>query len=193
MVVLPFPQSHVGRGREDQAGSRQNKGHNVDIRPLAPRSRLKRRHDAANWRPTRSREATMAVLGLDHVNVRSADPARTLSFFRDVLEMRVGPPPGAAADGPGGWIYDREDRPVVHVGGLDSPYPTDAVRPFEAAHGSGSVHHVALSCSGFAETRARLKSLELAFTESDYPQFSLRQLFVTEPNGILLELNFRTE
>jgi hypothetical protein len=53
------------------------------------------------------------------------------------------------------------------------------------------VHHVALSCSDFEGTKARLAAKSIAFSESDLSRFGLRQLFVTEPNGILLELNFR--
>lgn len=134
----------------------------------------------------------MAVLGLDHVNVRSTDPAATASFFAEVLGMRVGPPMGRTEmAGAGGWVYDADNRAVVHIGGADSPYPQDAERPFQPAHGSGAVHHVALSCSDFDETKARLAAKEVCFSESDLSQFGLRQLFVTEPNGILLELNFR--
>lgn len=135
----------------------------------------------------------MTVLGLDHVNVRTPFPGRTLAFFREVLKMRVGRPPGAPADGEGGWVYDSDERPVIHVGALDSPYPTDAQRPFEATQGSGAVHHVALACADFEATRDRLKSLQVEFTETDYPRFNLRQIFVTEPNGVLLELNFRRD
>ena len=136
----------------------------------------------------------MPVLGLDHVNVRSTDPARTAAFFRDVLGMRVGPPMGRTEmAGPGGWVYDSEDRAVVHIGGADSPYPSDAERPFTPAHGSGAVHHVALACSDFDGTRERLRTQEIAFTENDLSRFGLKQLFVSEPNGILLELNFRSE
>jgi catechol 2,3-dioxygenase-like lactoylglutathione lyase family enzyme len=134
----------------------------------------------------------MAVLGLDHVNVRSTDPAGTAAFFRDVLGMRVGPPLGRSdMAGPGGWVYDSEDRAVVHIGGADSPYPQDAERPFTPAHGSGAVHHVALSCSDFEGTKAQLQARQIEFRESDLSRFGLRQLFVAEPNGILLELNFR--
>jgi catechol 2,3-dioxygenase-like lactoylglutathione lyase family enzyme len=134
----------------------------------------------------------MAVLGLDHVNVRSKDPGATAAFFTEVLGMRVGPPMGRTEmAGPGGWVYDSEDRAVVHIGGADSPYPQDAERPFTPAQGSGAVHHVALSCSDFDGTKARLRAKEVSFSESDLSQFGLKQLFVTEPNGILLELNFR--
>ena len=136
----------------------------------------------------------MPVLGLDHVNVRSTDPARTAEFFREVLGMRVGPPLGRAEmAGRGGWVYDSEDRAIVHIGGADTPYPTDAEAPFKPAHGGGAVHHVALSCSDFDGVRDRLQALSLAFTENDLSRFGLRQLFVTEPNGILLELNFSTQ
>ena len=134
----------------------------------------------------------MAVLGLDHVNVRTADPERTLGFFRDVLGMKVAPPPGmAAVPGGGGWVYDSDDRPVVHVGTVETPYPTDGAIRFEASRGGGAVHHVALNCSDFEGMKDRLRSRELDFTENLVSRVGLRQLFVAEPNGILLELNFR--
>jgi catechol 2,3-dioxygenase-like lactoylglutathione lyase family enzyme len=133
----------------------------------------------------------MTVLGLDHVNLRTADPARTLGFFRDALAMKVAAPPGMAADGRGGWVYDSHERPVVHVGALETRYPTDESLPFSASKGGGVVHHVALSCTDYQGVRARLQALDLAFVESDYPQIGLRQIFVSEPDGVLFELNFR--
>jgi len=133
----------------------------------------------------------MSVLALDHVNLRSRDPKRTLDFFRDVLLMKVGAPPGSTGDGPGGWVYDDGDRPILHVGSADQRYPMDEIFHFEPAHGSGAVHHVALACSDFEGIRTQLQSLALDFTENDVQQMSLRQLFVTDPNGILFELNFR--
>jgi hypothetical protein len=36
----------------------------------------------------------------------------------------------------------------------------------------------------------RLTGRSVSFEVSDVPQVGLRQLFVAEPNGILLELNF---
>jgi catechol 2,3-dioxygenase-like lactoylglutathione lyase family enzyme len=134
----------------------------------------------------------MPVMGLDHVNIRSADPQSTLAFFRDVLQMRVGPPPGmkVTESYKGGWVFDPEDRALVHVGGLDTPYPSDAKMPFAEGQGGGAVHHVALACADFEGMRERLRARELEFAESDYPNMRLRQLFVREPNGVLLELNF---
>lgn len=135
----------------------------------------------------------MTVLGLDHVNLRTADPARTLAFFRDVLAMKIGPLPGGIAGAGGGWVYDAGDRPVVHVGSITSPYPTDSQLPFAGGRGGGAVHHVALACSDFEGVKRRLQDLGVTFVEGGYAPIRLRQLFVADPDGVLLELNFRDE
>jgi catechol 2,3-dioxygenase-like lactoylglutathione lyase family enzyme len=134
----------------------------------------------------------MTVLALDHVNLRTAEPERTIGFFRDVLMMKVGGPPGMPADGKGAWIYDGGDRPVIHIGSVDMAYPTDDRLPFTPGKGGGAVHHVALGCADFEGVKARLGRLGVEFTESHFPAFDLHQIFVSEPNGVLLELNFRS-
>ena len=135
----------------------------------------------------------MPVLALDHVNVRSVDPARTIAFFRDALQMRVGAPPGMTPSDKFAWIFDDNDLPVVHIASADADYPTDATRPFEARSGSGAIHHVALRCGDFDAMRDRLAALGLDFRANHVPQMSLRQIFVREPTDSLLELNFAGE
>lgn len=133
----------------------------------------------------------MAVLSLDHVNIRTADVPATTAFFRDLLGLRAGIAPGAASIDQGCWIYDGQDRPIVHIGGVDGAYPSDGVAPFTPSRGSGSVHHVALECDGYEEMTARLRNAGLTVSENHIPSIGLRQLFVTEANGVLFELNFR--
>lgn len=135
----------------------------------------------------------MAVLSLDHVNIRTADVPATTAFFRDLLGLRAGIAPGASSIDQGCWIYDGQDRPIVHIGPVDAAYPSDGIAPFTPARGGGAVHHVALECDGYEEMTARLKDAGLATAQSDIPSIGLRQLFVTEANGILLELNFRED
>ena len=134
----------------------------------------------------------MSILALDHVNVRSRDPKATLAFFRDVLLMKVAGPMGGAPREDGGWVYDDNDLPIVHIGSANERYPMDERIAFTPAEGSGAIHHVALRCSDFDGTKARLQSLGIGFTENDVPQVSLHQLFVSDPNGITLELNFKS-
>jgi catechol 2,3-dioxygenase-like lactoylglutathione lyase family enzyme len=133
----------------------------------------------------------MAILSLDHVNVRTRNVAGTLAFFRDVLKMAVVPAPGMTNTLDGGWVLDNQGGAVVHVGSFSQPYPSDGFDPPVESQGRGSVHHVALNCTGYHAMRERLKSLDLIFAENEVQAISLRQLFVREPNGVLLELNFR--
>ena len=133
----------------------------------------------------------MAVLSLDHVNIRTPDVPGTSDFFCDLLGLRKGIAPGAASIETGCWVYDPADRPIIHIGPIDAQYPSDAMIPFTPARGSGSVHHVALECDDHAGIVARLEAAGLDYAVSDIPQIGLRQIFVEERNGILLELNFR--
>lgn len=132
----------------------------------------------------------MPVFGLEHVNIRTADLQGTLAFFRDVLSMDVRPPPGRTSVEDGAWVYDANGMAVVHVASSAIAYPSDAKLPFEPGRGSGSLHHVALKCSNFDETLARLRKLGVECFENHLPAYKLRQIFVSDPNGILFELNF---
>lgn len=130
----------------------------------------------------------MTVMALEHVNIRSSDPERTIGFFRDVLLMKVAPPPGQQR---GAWAYAENGLPVVHIGGVEAAYPTDASLPFSPATGGGAVHHVALNCQDFEGVKARLAAFDLDYIERESIISGVRQIFVSEPNGILFELNFR--
>jgi catechol 2,3-dioxygenase-like lactoylglutathione lyase family enzyme len=135
----------------------------------------------------------MPVHGLQHVNIRTPDLEGTLAFFRDVLLMRPAPSPNRTSMEDGAWIFDANDQAVVHVARIGIPYPSDEVMPFRESRGSGALHHVALQCSDFDGTLARIKALGLEFYENQIPQMKLRQLFVSDPNGIVFELNFAGE
>ncbi|MET0370233.1 MAG: VOC family protein [Sphingobium sp.] len=126
----------------------------------------------------------MTVESLDHVNIRVADPDATMTFFIDILGMAVSPIRPT-------WITDTAGRPVIHVGSIDASYPTDEWRPFVGARDSGAVHHVALGCTDYDRVLARLCEHGLAHTTNDVPRATLRQIFVAEPGGVMLELNFR--
>jgi catechol 2,3-dioxygenase-like lactoylglutathione lyase family enzyme len=126
----------------------------------------------------------MIVQSLDHVNIRVKDPAATIAFFNDVLGM----PSSPLRDY---WLTDAAGNAVVHVGSVDKPYPSDSWRPFAASNNSGVIHHVALSCSGYDAMLARLRERGLEHNTNDVPQMNFRQIFVAEPGGVLLELNFR--
>src|SRR5262249_27238392 len=119
------------------------------IRPW-PRRRSARRRKMG--------EVTMPVVALDHVNIRTKDMAGTVAFFRDVLGMRVAPPPGMESTDNGAWVYDESDAAVIHIGSDAIRYTTDAERPFTGAQGTGAIHHVALRCENVEAVRTRLRA-----------------------------------
>src|SRR3546814_17735748 len=67
----------------------------------------------------------MAVIGIDHVNIRTPDVAATLGFFRDVLEMTVTPPPGRSSISDSGWVLDGNGHAAIHVGSTSLAFPGD--------------------------------------------------------------------
>jgi catechol 2,3-dioxygenase-like lactoylglutathione lyase family enzyme len=131
----------------------------------------------------------MTVTALDHVNIQTLDVAGTAQFFTDVLDLRAAPPFPGADMRQVTWMFDTDGRPVVHI---TSPGMTFAGDPAPVAGSStGALHHVAFACTGHGAMLARLEQLGLAFRVRDIAAIGLRQIFVTEPNGVLLELNYR--
>ena len=131
----------------------------------------------------------MAVVALDHVNIRTSDMAATIAFDRDLLGLRAAIAPGAQSMDQGCWIHDPQDRPIVHLGSVTATYPSDEAVPFSPGSGSGSVHHVALECDDYDGMKHALDGRIIK--ESDIPSIKLRQIFVHDPNGVMIELNFR--
>ncbi len=124
----------------------------------------------------------MTVNGLDHVNIRTVSMSETVRFFTDVLELTAGPPITGLDPARYTWIYDGTGRALFH---LDSA-------PARGSGDTGSLDHVALDCSGHDAMTARLDRLGIAYRCNHIVASDLKQVFVTEPNGILLELNFRS-
>jgi catechol 2,3-dioxygenase-like lactoylglutathione lyase family enzyme len=130
------------------------------------------------------------VLALDHVNIRTRDPAATMAFFRDVLDMKLALPVGTDSADQGGWVLDEAGAAIVHVASADQVFPGDHLKPFTPQRGSGAIDHVALRCSGYDEIKARLTAMQVPFWENHVVRARLRQIFVEEPTGITLELGF---
>ena len=129
----------------------------------------------------------MKVEALDHVNIITPDLHGSARFYAEVfgLQVRDGPPPLTRDQAQ--WMYDDAGRAIVHINSLDCP------RAFarEVTPGpTGALHHVALRCSGHAEVTRRLESRGLEHTQNLVASIGLKQIFVKDPNDVLLELNF---
>ena len=129
----------------------------------------------------------MRVEALDHVNIISADLEGSARFYAEVfgLEPRDGPPP--LTHDTARWMYDAAGRAVIHINSLDCPRAYD--RQVHAGP-TGALHHVALRCSGYEELRRRLARRGLEHRLNEVSAIGLKQVFVLDPNQVLLELNF---
>ena len=134
----------------------------------------------------------MPLIQLDHFSIRTTLLEETRKFYVDVLGLTVGPRPDFPF--PGVWLY-RGEQAVVHVIGID---PDDASgledylgeRGGDASGGTGTIDHIAFTATGLAEMRARLDNAGLEFRERAVPNLALHQIFIVDPNGVTLELNY---
>lgn len=127
----------------------------------------------------------MRVAGLDHVNIVTSDVDGTVRFYADVLGLTRAVNPGLPAGWQGCWLCDPQGAAIIHLQGYNP-----ARHGAEQAPGSGRIDHVALACTGFAAMLERCAALGIEPRVNDRQFGDLRQIFVTDPNGVSLELNF---
>jgi catechol 2,3-dioxygenase-like lactoylglutathione lyase family enzyme len=123
----------------------------------------------------------MPLTELNHVTVRTEDLEGTRDFYRDALGLAEGPRPPLAF--PGYWLYCGEQA-VVHL------VPPSGQIGAGEGDATGNFDHVAFTADDFEGMRRRFERLGLAFRENEVPGIRLRQLFVQDPNKVMIELNF---
>ena len=129
----------------------------------------------------------MGAVGLEHVNIVAADIGVTCAFYERLLDMEARPIP-VMPDYPGRWIYDRSDSPIIHV----QVHNPERHGPLgEARATTGAIDHVAIACDDFEGMKQRCEEMGLEYRVAELPGADFRQLFVSDPDNVLLELNFR--
>ncbi|WP_236105581.1 extradiol dioxygenase [Pandoraea fibrosis] len=135
------------------------------------------------------------MLGLDHFTLRTAKLEETKEFFMKVAELHVGPRP--AFQFPGYWLY-RNQQPVVHLAQADVDADEElsrylGERPSIGPSGSGALDHIAFRCEGLPDFEQRLRALEIAYRARTVPDLREHQIFVSDPNDIVVEFIFSSE
>jgi len=134
----------------------------------------------------------MSLGRLDHYSIRTTRLAETERFYTDVLGLEAGPRP--AFKFPGTWLYNG-GQAVVHVVGIDRDNPQPLIdylgeKALADADETGSIDHIAFVAADIAGMKARFTAANCAFRERLVPSLNLAQLFVEDPNGVTIELNF---
>jgi len=147
----------------------------------------------------------MTVRRLDHVNVLTRDLPGTIAFYEDLLEMKARPAPSGDIKR-AAWIYDDGDLPILHVQAVDPAQPEAKFADIRKRLGeligrldldrlkdTGSVEHVALECLDYDRVRKRCEDRGIEVRLNYVERNRLRQIFIRDPNGVILELNFRDD
>lgn len=124
----------------------------------------------------------MAIVGLNHFNIMGSrsliDEVR--DFYVDVIGLTEGRRPDFDFDGH--WLYAGE-APILHL--MVSKEGGETAR-----ESTGPLDHIALTAADLAAVEARLAKLGRAYKKKVIPGFNVTQLFLHDPIGLGVELNF---
>jgi catechol 2,3-dioxygenase-like lactoylglutathione lyase family enzyme len=122
----------------------------------------------------------MTVRAMDHFTIVTDRLDRTVAFYA-MLGLAQGPRPDFGV--PGAWLY-AGDRPVLHV--LEVGRMPDIRR--------GVLDHMAFTSEGLPEIAATLRDRGISYRIIRTPRpFSRWQMFLEDPNGAEVELDFAIE
>jgi catechol 2,3-dioxygenase-like lactoylglutathione lyase family enzyme len=139
----------------------------------------------------------MSNLSLNHFSIRSLEIEKTSAFFSEVLGLTIGPRPEFPF--PGVWLYNGDEsdwsNAVLHLIAIDKNDP-DGLKKYlgdrssSSLHGSGAIDHIAFFAKGLEEKIQLLKALKVPYRERTVPVLKLHQIFLDDPNGVVIELNY---
>lgn len=125
------------------------------------------------------------VQGIDHVNLSA--PAELLErvrrFYVDVIGLHEGPRPTFRSGSRGYWLYAGAE-PVMHL--------TSRGQGEASAQATGWLDHIAFACADLPATRAKLDAAGVRYRIDVVDMPPQVQVFLTDPAGVGVELNFRT-
>ncbi len=132
----------------------------------------------------------MPLLALNHYFVRARDLERSRRFYCDVLGFA--PMPRPKLPFPGHWL-GVNGQVQVHMGpddiaGREQLYP--GTHAGSARDNAGVVDHIAFVASDPHEIARRIRGAGLPLRQRHLAEIGLFQLFLTDPDGLTIELNF---
>jgi catechol 2,3-dioxygenase-like lactoylglutathione lyase family enzyme len=114
---------------------------------------------------------------VDHINIATDNLAETRAFFVDLLGLEEGPRPDFGVEGY--WLY-AAGRPIVHLQRARGPAGPSSV---------SALNHAAFEVGDLDAMAARLDAAGVSYRLMQLPGAAVRQMFLEDPNGVMIELN----
>jgi catechol 2,3-dioxygenase-like lactoylglutathione lyase family enzyme len=135
----------------------------------------------------------MPLTNLGHFLIRTDDLEKTKTFYEKFLGMTDGYRPPFPF--PGHWLYIGGTA-IVHMAnfraGVDEKYYSDQ-RVGDTSSSTGPFDHIAFNATGPDEFVRRFENAGIEMSRRTVPEDGTHQIFVTDPNGIVVELDFPAE
>ena len=138
----------------------------------------------------------MSLSSLDHCSIRTVKLEETRDFYVNMLGMVDGDRPDFPF--PGAWLYV-DGVAVVHIIGVDPDDSSGLASHLggemsaDALIGSGAIDHIAFRAKDPKILMTHLKETRYEYREREVPSMNLFQVFIEDPNGITIELNYWDE
>ena len=129
----------------------------------------------------------MNTVGLNHFNITAPYELleKVRDFYVEILGLAVGDRPSFRRKG--FWLYAGQE-PLVHLTACD-----DGDARSDGESGRHFFDHIAFSCKGLAGVIAQLKQLKIPYQVIEIASLGQIQIFVRDPAGVGVELNFVNE
>jgi len=136
------------------------------------------------------REHAMPVTELNHYLIRANNLERTKDFYCKVLGFEVMPRPDFPF--PGYWLgVDGKIQVHMAQGGVPNSELYYLGSPKNAAKdNSGVIDHIAFLATDPDKFVKHLKAVGVPCRPRNFPESQLYQLFIKDPDGLTIELNF---
>ena len=142
----------------------------------------------------------MEIKRVDHYSIRTLDLEASKRFYTEVIGLQEGPRP--PFDFPGYWLYSGEppadlsnaakNYGLVHLMGPAKGLTEYLGDKDESSlkGGTGPLDHVAFAATGRDAMVERCMKNKVEFFERDVPLLGIRQMFLKDPDGVTIELNY---
>ena len=135
----------------------------------------------------------MLLSSFDHYSITTDDLDGTRDFYRDVLGLEhVDRPPFNIA---GHWLA-LDGKILLHLiatpeTGAQGSYPLAGGLEFDDVADPAIESHIAFNISEPMALVAHFKEHGVAYRDRHLPKMNLYQAFLKDPNGVIIELNYR--